>query len=241
MDKWIKPNTIFYLEIINYRIHLPYSFLQLLGGRIILSKAINGYALYPHDVYCRLIGKSETLPVPENTHQVYNSKILRDCIELNVEKYGWIRIPESVNDKIGPFITAELCDEYVIIRKTEELPFNRHKMYKGYLDQCIDSELMRNYLKKTKISSSAIVDFVMYSLIPIEQKREELIKLLNDARERNDDELVRDCNTGIEYIDTATHYLEGDGIFSLENNYYEEADYDNDGYFIGNFASYQDT
>ena len=111
---------------------------------------------------------------------------------------------------------------------------------KGYLDQCIDSELMRNYLKKTKISSSAIVDLVMYSLIPIEQKREELIKLLNDARERNDDELVRDCNTGIEYIDTATHYLEGDGVFSLENNYYEEADYDNYSYFVGNFARYQD-
>ena len=113
-------------------------------------------------------------------------------------------------------------------------------MYKGYLDQCIDSELMRNYLKKTKISSSAIVDLVMYSLIPIGQKREELIKLLNDARERNDDELVCDCNTGIEYIDTATHYLEGDGIFSLENNYYEEADYDNYSYFVGNFARYQD-
>ena len=111
---------------------------------------------------------------------------------------------------------------------------------KGYLDQCIDSELMRNYLKKTKISSSAIVDLVMYSLIPIGQKREELIKLLNDARERNDDELVCDCNTGIEYIYTAMHYLEGDGIFSLENNYYEEADYDNYSYFVGNFARYQD-
>ena len=108
------PDYIFYLEIINYRIHLPYPFLQLLGGRIILSKAINGYTLYPHDVYYRLIDKAETLPVPEI------SSILRDCIELNVEKYGWIRLPESVNDKIGPFITAELCDEQVIIRRTDK-------------------------------------------------------------------------------------------------------------------------
>ena len=83
------PDYIFYLEIINYRIHLPYSFLQLLGDRIILSKAINGYTMYPHDIYCRLIDKAETLPCfrkytssfkqyPTGLYRAYSRKIWMD-------------------------------------------------------------------------------------------------------------------------------------------------------------------
>lgn len=89
-------------------------------------------------------------------------------------------------------------------------------MYKGYLEKCMPSEMMRNYLKDQELSPWRIVDLIMYSPVSVEIKLEELRKVREDAVARGDSELIEECDKGIKYIGTALGYLETDGVYSVE-------------------------
>lgn len=56
-----------------------------------------------------------------------------------------------------------------------------HKIsYKGYLDKCMPSEIMRTYLKSVDLSPRQVVDLIMYSPVDIDVKMEELGRIAAD-------------------------------------------------------------
>lgn len=89
-------------------------------------------------------------------------------------------------------------------------------MYKGYLEKCMPSEMMRNYLKDQELGYWKVIDLIMYSPVSVEVKLEELSKVREDAVTRGDTELMEECDKGIKNIEIALGYLETEGVFSVE-------------------------
>ena len=95
-------------------------------------------------------------------------------------------------------------------------------MYKGYLDTCMPSELMREYLRTAKLTHWHTVNLIMDAPVSIYTKREELEKVKADAEARHDAELIHWSNVGLKNIEQALGYLEADGIFSIEIGEYNQ-------------------
>lgn len=113
-------------------------------------------------------------------------------------------------------------------------------MYKGYLDKCMPSELMRGYLKNIELEAWRVVDIIMYSPVSINIKHEELIRVKENAETRNDSNLIDECEVGIKNIELAKSYLDADGVFSVEIFEFDDEKKDNDGYFECICGSYDD-
>lgn len=95
-------------------------------------------------------------------------------------------------------------------------------MYRGYLEQCMPSTMMRSYLQTVELRHWQIVDLIMYSPISIYRKLEELRKVRADAKERHDRELLVKSYLGIKNIEEAIHFLKADGVFSVERAGFDE-------------------
>lgn len=113
-------------------------------------------------------------------------------------------------------------------------------MYRGYLERCMPSAMMRTYLQTAELMYWQIVDLIMYAPISINVKLEELCKVHADARERWDEELIHASYIAIENIEEAISFLEADGVFSVEPSGFDDETKDTEGYFDRVCASIED-
>ena len=104
-------------------------------------------------------------------------------------------------------------------------------MYKDYLDKCMPSTVMRDYLKTVDLASWQTVKLIMYAPVSIYTKLDELGKVMTDAEERADAELIEESRNAIKNIELAVEYLSADGVFTIELNEYNEEQHDSVGYF----------
>ena len=72
------------------------------------------------------------------------------------------------------------------------------------------------------------------------EELEELLKVKKDAEERNERELIEECDVGIKNIEISKSYLETEGVFSIEVYEFDDEKKDNDCYFDSVAASFED-
>lgn len=113
-------------------------------------------------------------------------------------------------------------------------------MYTGYIDKCVTSKLMRNYLKEIELDYWRVTDVIMQSPVSIDIKLEELLKVKKDAEEKNERELIEECDVGIRNIEIAKSYLEAEGVFTIEVYVFDDEKKDNDCYFECVSANFED-
>ena len=113
-------------------------------------------------------------------------------------------------------------------------------MYTGYIDKCVPSKLMRNYLKEIELDYWRVTDVIMQSPVSIDIKLEELLKVKKDAEEKNERELIEECDVGIRNIEIAKSYLEAEGVFTIEVYEFDDEKKDNDCYFECVSANFED-
>ena len=117
-------------------------------------------------------------------------------------------------------------------------------MYTGYIDRCMPSEMMRDYLKGCRLWAGQTMDLIMYAPVPISIKLEELKKLLEDAESDKGDErkseIAEACRDEIQYIEAVLGCLNMEGVFTLELCEYLESEKDNESWLDGVFARIDD-
>ncbi len=113
-------------------------------------------------------------------------------------------------------------------------------MYKGFLEKCFISEIMREYLKDIDLRYYA-VDIIMYAPIPIEVKNEELKKVIDGAKgSLSYNGLKHECRKAIMNIELARRYLDQDGVFSVEYGQFIDSEKDTSCGFDTICADYYD-
>lgn len=89
-------------------------------------------------------------------------------------------------------------------------------MYNGYLDKCMPSEAMRNYLKEQDLWVWEATAIITSAPVSINIKLEELKNLKADEASIRDRDSMEDCDNAINIIETALGFLDAEGIFTLE-------------------------
>lgn len=113
-------------------------------------------------------------------------------------------------------------------------------MYRGYLEKCMPSVMMRTYLHTVELTYWQIVDLIMDAPVSIYIKLEELRKAHADAKERQDEELVHASYIAIKNIEEAISFLEADGVLSIEPSDLDDETKDTERYFDKVCASIED-
>ncbi len=91
-------------------------------------------------------------------------------------------------------------------------------MYKGFLDNCIRSLSMREYLKTQEISAWRAVDIIIGAPVPVETKIAELTRLSKESDVMADKDGKREVEEALAFYEKAMRDLETAGIFSVEIN-----------------------
>ena len=76
-------------------------------------------------------------------------------------------------------------------------------MFEQYLDEFIQSEEMREYLKTAHEVTVKIADIIFHAPASMQRKKEALETLRNETENRDDRKLNEDCNMYLNAIITA--------------------------------------
>lgn len=95
-------------------------------------------------------------------------------------------------------------------------------MYEKYIDEFVFSEEMREYLKKTELPADKITDLIYYSPKPLAAKLKALEELQILAATKHDNELLEHANRCVRNIDDAYALLHTEGVFTIEECYYDD-------------------
>lgn len=113
-------------------------------------------------------------------------------------------------------------------------------MFEQYLDEFIQSEEMREYLKTAHEVTVKIADIIFHAPASMQRKKEALEALRNETENIGDRKLNEDCNMYLNAIITAEKIMYDEGVFSVESRNYDEKTSAVEYEFDGIFAKYSD-
>ncbi len=115
--------------------------------------------------------------------------------------------------------------------------------YRGYLDTCMPSEEMRDYLKTIDyLSEWQIYNMILWAPVSIYTKKSEFEKLLRDAELHKDSELFNEAKKGLRNVEYALKCLDMEGIFLVNYMVYKDNEHDSsvsEEYVFDNFDKVQ--
>ena len=113
-------------------------------------------------------------------------------------------------------------------------------MYKDYLDKCMPSQAMREYLKTATLSGWQTASLIMYAPVSLTIKAEELKAVLLDPEVRQDEDMIDECRIAITNVEKAVEYLNAEGVFTVKICEYSETEHDSVGHFACVCGSIED-
>lgn len=113
-------------------------------------------------------------------------------------------------------------------------------MFDQYLDEFIQSEEMREYLKTAHEVTDKIADIIFHAPASMQRKKEALDALRKEPENSDDRKLNEDCNMYLNAIITAEKLMDDEGVFSVESRSYDEETSTVEYEFDGIFAKYGD-